>query len=188
MNELDPNISTGAGSKPSRPWFQKKRFIIPIGLVLVIGIASAMGGNNSSNLSPNADQSDTSQEESSSTEVEVPEFVPPVDLPEEEVVEDNSSSETNSQYQARSMASDYLDTMAFSLTGLIEQLEYEGFSKADATYGAKAIDADWNEQAALAAEAYLDTMSFSRSGLIEQLIFEGFTPAQAKYGVDAVGL
>jgi hypothetical protein len=86
------------------------------------------------------------------------------------------------------MASDYLDTMAFSLTGLIEQLEYEGFSKADATYGAKAIDADWNEQAALAAEAYLDTMAFSRSGLIEQLIFEGFTPAQAKYGVDAVGL
>jgi len=185
MNELDPNISTG--STPSRPWFKKKRFIIPIGLVIVLGIASSMGGNNSSNLRPNANQSDTSQEESSSTEVEVPEFVPTVDLTEE-VVEDDSSSETNSQYQARSMASDYLDTMAFSLTGLIEQLEYEGFSKADATYGAKAIDADWNEQAALAAEAYLDTMAFSRSGLIEQLIFEGFTPAQAKYGVDAVGL
>ena len=187
MNELDSNITTGADSKPSRPWFKKKRFVIPIALVVAIGIASSMGGNNSSTLDPSADQLQTSQEEAT-TEIETPEFVPPVEVTEEEVVEDNSSSETNIQYQARNMAADYLDTMAFSLTGLIEQLEYEGFSNADATYGAKAINADWNEQAALAAEAYLDTMSFSRSGLIEQLIFEGFTPAQAKYGVDAVGL
>jgi hypothetical protein len=188
MNELDPNISTGAVSGPARPWFKKKRFIIPIGLVAVIAIASSMGGESTSNLNPSADQSATSQQETSSTEGEVPEFVPPVDSTAGEVTEDNSASESNSQYQARSMALDYLDTMAFSLTGLIEQLEYEGFSKADANYGAKAIDADWNEQAALAAEAYLETMAFSRSGLIEQLIFEGFTPAQAKYGVDAVGL
>ncbi len=101
----------------------------------------------------------------SSTEGEVPEFVPPVDSTAGEIVEDKSASETNSQYQARSMASDYSDKMASCLTGLIEQLEYEGFSRADATYGANAIDADCNEQAALAAEAYLETMAFSRSGL-----------------------
>lgn len=33
-------------------------------------------------------------------------------------------------------ARDYLDYTSFSLQGLIEQLEYEGFSTAEATYGA----------------------------------------------------
>jgi hypothetical protein len=33
------------------------------------------------------------------------------------------------------MARDYLDYSAFSRSGLIDQLEYEGFSKAQAVYG-----------------------------------------------------
>ncbi|XKG11107.1 Ltp family lipoprotein [Sutcliffiella horikoshii] len=32
------------------------------------------------------------------------------------------------------MAQDYLDYTAFSRSGLIQQLEFEGFSNADATY------------------------------------------------------
>jgi len=78
--------------------------------------------------------------------------------------------------------------MAFSRQGLIDQLEFEGYSTADATYGVDAQNADWNQQAALKAEEYLDLMAFSRSGLIEQLEFEGFTSSEAAYGADAVGL
>ena len=85
------------------------------------------------------------------------------------------------------MAGDYLSTMPFSYSGLIEQLEYEGFTTEEATYAADKCGADWNEQAALMAQSYIDTMSFSRDGLIEQLEYEGFTSEQATYGVSSVG-
>jgi hypothetical protein len=73
-------------------------------------------------------------------------------------------------------------------SGLIKQLMYEKFTQADATYGADALNADWNQQAAKKAAEYLDYSSFSHSGLIEQLVYEGFTQAQAEYGVGTTGL
>jgi hypothetical protein len=97
-------------------------------------------------------------------------------------------SETLSQRNAVAKAKQYLDLMAFSRTGLISQLEFEGFSNSDAIYGADNSGADWYEQAAKKAQQYLDIMSFSRQRLIDQLIFEGFTQSQAVHGVDAVGL
>jgi hypothetical protein len=96
--------------------------------------------------------------------------------------------ESVSQSNAVQKAADYLSFAAFSRQGLIDQLKYEGFSEADATYGADAVGADWNEQAALKAQEYLDFTAFSRTGLIEQLQFEGFTVAEATYGANAVGL
>ncbi len=94
---------------------------------------------------------------------------------------------TMGEKNALSSAKEYLNTMAFSYKGLIEQLKYEGFSTEEATYGADNCGADWNEQAAKSAKEYLNTMAFSRSGLIEQLEYEGFTKAQAEYGAKAVG-
>ena len=85
-------------------------------------------------------------------------------------------------------AASYLRYSSFSRSGLIDQLIFEGFSPADATYGVDRQNADWNQQAALTAAAYLRYSSFSRSGLIDQLIFEGFTPQQAEYGVSTTGL
>ncbi len=90
--------------------------------------------------------------------------------------------------QAMLSAESYLGFSAFSESGLIDQLEYEGFTSDQATYGVDHITVDWNEQAWKSAEAYLDYSSFSRSGLIDQLIFEGFTQSQATYGVDKAGL
>ena len=84
-------------------------------------------------------------------------------------------------------AESYLDFMAFSRKGLIEQLEFEGFSKEASKNAVDSLNVDWNEQAAKKAESYLDFMAFSRSGLIEQLMFEGFSREQAEYGVTAVG-
>lgn len=84
-------------------------------------------------------------------------------------------------------ARDYLDFMAFSYSGLIDQLEYEGYTYDEAVYAVDNCGADWYEQAALCAVNYLDTMSFSRSGLIDQLEYEGFTYDQAVYGVEQAG-
>lgn len=97
------------------------------------------------------------------------------------------TNETMGQKNAVRKAKDYLAFTGFSHSGLIEQLEFEGFSTEEATYGADNCGADWNEQAAIKAEEYLNTMSFSRDGLIEQLEFEGFTAEQAEYGATAVG-
>ena len=74
--------------------------------------------------------------------------------------------------------------MAFSYSGLIEQLEFEGFSHDEAVYAVDNCGADWYEQAARRARAYLNYTSFSYSGLVDQLVFEGFTQEQAEYGAN----
>lgn len=94
---------------------------------------------------------------------------------------------TTGQSNALASAKLYLETMPFSYTGLIEQLEYEQYSTEDATYAADNCGADWNEQAARSAKNYLDIMPFSRDELIEQLQFEGYTYEQAVYGVEQNG-
>ena len=97
-------------------------------------------------------------------------------------------TETLSQKNAVRKAEQYLRTMPFSKSGLIAQLEFEGFSTEDATYAVNKIDVNWKEQAVKKSKSYLDTMAFSRSGLIEQLEFEGFTTEEATYAVDQIGL
>ncbi|WP_159449219.1 Ltp family lipoprotein [Demequina sp. NBRC 110055] len=97
-----------------------------------------------------------------------------------------TSSASASQVQAVRQAESYLDYTAFSRDGLVDQLEYEGFSHDDAIYGADNAGADWNEQAVLSAESYLDYTAFSKSGLIDQLEYEGFTKKQAEHGVAGI--
>jgi hypothetical protein len=98
------------------------------------------------------------------------------------------AGESVSQSNARRTAASYLDYTAFSRSGLIKQLVYEGFSNADATYGTDAVHADWFEQAARMARSYMEYSSFSRQGLIDQLKYEGFSQAEAEHGADSVGL
>jgi len=93
-----------------------------------------------------------------------------------------------SQSNAKRKAQSYLGISAFSRSGLISQLEYEGFSNEDATYGVDALTVDWNEQAAQKARDYLEISAFSRSGLIDQLLYEGFSQYEAEYGANAVGI
>lgn len=99
-----------------------------------------------------------------------------------------ASASSLAQRNAAASAKDYLGTMAFSRSGLIHQLKYEGYSTRDATHAVTSVHANWYREAAKKAKDYLDTMPFSRSGLIAQLRYEGFTPAQASYGVSRAGL
>lgn len=101
--------------------------------------------------------------------------------------EPEEKNATTGEINALEKALSYLNYTSFSRSGLIDQLEYEGFSTEEATYGVDNCGADWNEQAAKKAQSYLDYSSFSRQGLIDQLVFEGFTQEQAEYGVSAVG-
>ena len=90
--------------------------------------------------------------------------------------------------QAVRKAKDYLAVMPFSRQGLIEQLEFEGFTASQVTYGVNNCGANWNQQAVKKAKSYLKIMAFSREGLINQLEFEGFTHSEAVYGVDHCGV
>lgn len=91
---------------------------------------------------------------------------------------------TAGEKNALRAAKNYLDFTAFSYSGLIKQLEYEGYSNDEAVYAADNCGANWNQQALKSAKNYLDYMPFSYSGLIKQLEYEGFTTKQATYGVD----
>ena len=95
---------------------------------------------------------------------------------------------TNEQQQAVKKGEQYLDQQAFSKSGLIDQLKFEGFSRQDATKAVNTLKVNYKNQAALKAKQYLEQQSFSRSGLIDQLKFEGFNQQQAEYGATQAGL
>ena len=65
---------------------------------------------------------------------------------------------TAGEKNALRKAHDYLAYTAFSYTGLIGQLEYEGFTTEEATYAVDNCGADWNEQAAKKAKEYLEVL------------------------------
>lgn len=150
-----------------RPWYRKKRFLIPIGLVVLIIISNL--------LSPNSEEPPTSP--SGDTLIQEP----------AEVAPDPENFETISEENARKKGESYLRSSCFSRTRLIGQLEYEGFSSADAKYAVDAINPDWKQQAACKADSYLKSSAFSRQRLIDQLLYEGFTKNQAEFGVSSVG-
>lgn len=168
---------------PAKPWYLKKRFwaIGIIGLV-VIGSAATQGPSVNPPSSEVSQSTETSGTDESGQEESV--------LPSEDPVEPEPEEPalTVSQMNAIESAQSYLDYSAFSRKGLIEQLEFEDYSTADATFAVDYVDVDWNEQAAKSAAEYLDYSSFSRQGLIDQLLFEGFTQKQAEYGVSTTGL
>lgn len=85
---------------------------------------------------------------------------------------------------ALAKAESYLGSGAFSYTGLIEQLEFAGFSFDEAAYAADNCGADWKEQAVKKAKSYISSSAFSYTGLIDQLEYSGFTAEEAKYAAD----
>lgn len=105
----------------------------------------------------------------------------------ESLEESMEETVTLGQKNALASAKSYLDFAAFSYSGLIKQLEFEGYTTEEATYAVDNCGADWYEQAVKSAESYLEFTSFSKQGLIEQLEYEGFTHEQAVYGVEENG-
>lgn len=88
---------------------------------------------------------------------------------------------------AQQLAKDYLKSSAFSYEGMIDQLEFEGYTHDEAVYGAENCGADWNDQALKSALEYLNSSPFSYNGLIKQLEYSKFTHDQAVYGANYCG-
>ena len=115
----------------------------------------------------------------------------PEEATEEEATEEASAPEVDvpREWQnALDMARNYLRTMPFSHSGLVDQLSFEGFPDDAIEWAMEQIDqeVDWTEQAVRMAENYLNTMSMSKNGLIEQLMFEGFSREDAEHAANVV--
>ncbi len=116
-------------------------------------------------------------------------------IPESRSVSAESSPEsenvlseiTTGQKNALSKAHDYLSFTAFSYSGLMKQLEYEGFTSEEAAYAVDNCGADWKNQAAQKALDYLSYSSFSHTGLVKQLEYEGFSAEEAAFAADSCG-
>ncbi len=173
-------------AKAKKP-FYKRWWVWAIVIVLVIGMfAPSDDTETKGDDQQTAEQTQTTTTELTDAEPEdgqqTEQTAAPVEEPEEP-----ADTMTMGQKNALGSAESYLSFTAFSRSGLISQLEFEGYSTEDATFAVDNCGADWNEQAAKSAESYLEMTSFSRQGLIEQLLFEGFTQEQAEYGVTAAG-
>jgi hypothetical protein len=168
-----------AYAKATRPWFKKKRWWLAGAVIVAIGASATSGGGG-------AVETTSDHSSSQSSDAGKKDSAPAKEKAESP--QDSGPVETVSQENARESAESYLDLTAYSRTGLIDQLKFEGYSVKDATYGVDSLQANWNEQAAESAQDYLDLTSYSRTGLIDQLKFEGYTQAQAVYGVNQAGL
>ncbi|MBB1514046.1 Ltp family lipoprotein [Tessaracoccus sp. MC1627] len=201
MVSHDPLLADGQGEMAVKtPWYQKKRVLIPAGLVIAaVGYAALQGGGEGQTAAPLASPSVSVAASASASDAIEPSVEPLPVAPETSTAPAASAPETEpaeepevdsgasvSQTQAVRQAESYLEFAAFSRSGLIKQLEFEGFSNADATFAVDAIQVDWMAQAISKADDYLSYSAFSRTGLIEQLEFEGFTSEQATHGVDSV--
>lgn len=178
-----PVPAAAAVKKPlyKRPWF------VVLAVLIGIGVIAILFGGSPSETPKSSPSASESTSEPAGAEAE-PAVAEPEPEPEPEPAPEPAQPElTMGQKQAVGKGEDYLSFAAFSRKGLIDQLIFEGFSEADATFAVDYIAPDWKEQAAKKAQDYIDMTSFSRQGLIDQLVFEGFSQAEAEYGVTAVG-
>lgn len=207
-----------AESLPSsqRPWFKKKRYVVPGGLVTAFVLIGALGGGGDDANKPQAaleasasSSALPSPETPAAPKTTAPATAEPAPEPSTSTAPkpapapaptkaapapEAKSAGTVSQLNALRSAESYLEFKGFSKKGLIDQLssEYgEGFPRKDAEWAVENLDVNWNEQAVRAGQSYLDFKGFSRSGLIDQLSSDygdQFTKKQATYAADKLGL
>lgn len=104
------------------------------------------------------------------------------------VVPNPSPDETLTQQGARELAAQYLAYAAFSVDGLIQRLQLEGYSEDDAAYAVFVSNVDWNDQAVKRGRVYIEREAITRTDLIGRLLEEGFTLEQAEASASANGL
>lgn len=165
-----------------------KWWIIAVVIALIVAVGSCGDKDTeTSNIETTVESKPvvtTDTETTPATESES-EVVETTIAPEAETeVEDNLSL---GQKNALKSALSYLDYSAFSYSGLIGQLEYEGYTTEEATFAVDNCGTDWKEQALKSAKNYLDFSVFSYTGMITQLEYEGYTNEQAVYGADNCG-
>ena len=136
-------------TKAKKSIFKRWWFWVVV-VVIVIGVIGSMGGNTSTQPQQDASTAQAEQTEPVSTDTTPEEPSEPAD------------NMTMGQRNALQSAQSYLEYSAFSRSGLIEQLEFEGYSTEDATFAVDNCGANWTEQAEKSAQSYLEYSAFSQ--------------------------
>jgi hypothetical protein len=136
-----------------------------IGAFVVLVIVSAIAGGDDSSKDSNSNDTATQAAQTVSVKT-VTQAAPAQPAPAQPAPEPTTTAAppeappeqpemTAGQENALKAAQDYIDLSGFSKAGLIEQLSSkagEGFSRADATFAANHVGADWNAEAVEAAQ------------------------------------
>jgi flagellar biosynthesis GTPase FlhF len=160
-------------AKAARPWFKKKRVIIPAGvLALLIGVGSCGG------------EDPVSSDQSSQVQETTPAAEPSVDAEAEASVEAAEKAEAEAEARAKEEAEAEAAKQAEEEAAAKAEAEAKAAEEAEA---AKAAEGTVSQQNALrSAQNYLDFQAFSHSGLIKQLEFEEYSTEDATWAVDRV--
>ena len=169
------------GGKNPKPIYKRVWFII-LCIIVLFGIIGAFAGGGEDNA--DVDVNDNTEVETTIVEDNETKAVDP------------TADMTMAQANAYKAGLNYLNMMAFSREGLIDQLSSEygdGYDREDAEVAVNAFEegglVDWDEEAKEAAQNYLDTMPFSKDELVQQLESEygdNFTHEQAVKAVEEV--
>lgn len=173
-------VSTEPAAKDSRPWFKKKRFVIPIGLLLLGSLSNAINDDNDSpTASGDQSQSQTDTSQNVSATVKIPDVVGKT------VADAKSAANAAGIGFDQGEAGD--DWVISSQEPQPQELEDTG----DITLTVVAVAPEppltlGQENAIESAQSYLDYTGFSRKGLLDQLTSEyggGFPKADAKFAL-----
>lgn len=165
--------SADAGKAP-RPWFKKKRFILPIGALLLIPAINALGGDPET---PEAAQVTTNDQPAESEAAE-----PPAE--DEETAPSATAAE---QAAAEAEAAAAAEAEAEAAAEAEAEAQAAAQAEADAEAAAEPDMTPGQANAVRSAEDYLSFMGFSRQGLIDQLSSEygsGYSVEDATFAVD----
>ena len=159
-----------SGAARVRPWWKRKRVLIPAGLLVLfvgMGLMNPAPAEEAAGPAPAVTQGAT----------------PEAQEPAEPAVP--------AEHQAAlAKAQDYVDMMHMSKAGLRDQLtsEYgEKFPEDAADYAVANVKADWKANALATAQEYRDTMNMSNSAIRDQLVSEygeKFTTAEAEWAME----
>ena len=187
----------------SKPWFKKKWIIIPLAalLFLVVVSVSQQSAQTAANDKVAAVASQKAATQAAADKVVADQAVADKAAADQAVIDKAAADKAAAdqaaaaaaavpvaQQNAKRSAESYIEMSGFSRSGLIKQLQFEGFAEKDANRAIDSMNVNWNTEAEQSAKSYMEMSGFSRSGLIGQLEFEGFTNAQAAHGADSVGL
>lgn len=182
-NKTEPRVASNAKAqkaadkayrKASRPWFKKKRFILPIIILIIVIVSTAANSGKKDSTTTTAASTSAASAQGGSAA---------------------TPNGTAAQLQALAAAKGYLTSgIGFSQASLIKQLTSSagnGFAQADAQWAVDNAGADWNAQALKAAKGYLTSgMGFSQASLTKQLTSTAgnqFTAPEAEYAVSNSG-
>lgn len=193
MTQPPENPTPEPAAKPKKPWFKKKRVIIPAGGFVGLMVIAGMSGGNTDDTkteaakptttaSAPAASGDAKKDDSKKAEPKKDEGK----KKEEPKKEEKVSAEFKN---ALKKAEVYSNTMHMSKKGIYDQLTSsagEKFPKDAAKYAVDNVEADWNKNALEKAKVYQNDMSMSKSAIRQQLtssVGEKFTKAEADYAV-----